>query len=318
MGVVINKGGMLTTVQDEGRFGYQQYGVSPAGPMDARAFHLANLLVGNEFTQAALEITVIGPELYFEQDIIIAVTGADLQPCLNGVEMANDQAVRVHQGDTLSFKGMRNGVRAYLAFAGGLTVPEVMGSKATLMRNALGGVEGRALKEGDRLGFAGAKGDLPNLAGRKLKPTVYPTQEIALRVVAGPQEEAFTAEGIRQFYRFGAKISPEFDRMGCRLECDVPIEHAGAGSMITDGIAFGSIQIPPSGQPIIMLADRQTVGGYPKIATVISADLPVLAQALPGCRVRFVRVSVETAQLVYRRELEELAKLREYINKVPC
>ncbi|MGL5436212.1 MAG: biotin-dependent carboxyltransferase family protein [Lachnospiraceae bacterium] len=309
MGILFNKGGMLTTVQDAGRFGFQQFGVSPAGPMDNRAFKIANILVGNSLSESALEVTAVGPEIYFEEANIIAVTGADLTPCINGMEIASYQAIHIGRGDVLSFGGMRNGVRAYIAFAGGLDVPVVMGSKATLIRNNLGGIEGRAIKEGDRIAFSNPKGQLSQIDQRRMVPEQYDKKEIVLRVIPGPQADAFTPKGYRNFFWHGAVISPEFDRMGCRLECE-PIEHQGDGNIITDGIAFGAIQIPPSGQPIIMLADRQSTGGYPKIGTVASVDLPLLAQAFPGCKVRFIEVSVETAQLLYNREFNQMKQIQ--------
>lgn len=305
MGILFHKGGMLTTVQDEGRFGYQQYGVSPAGPMDVRSFMLGNLLVGNQLSESALEITAVGPEICFGEANIIAITGADLSPCINGSKIPSYQAILVQKDDILSFGGMRSGVRAYIAFAGGLDVPVVMGSKATLIRNNLGGAWGRAIKDGDFLPFCAPKTFLPNMSRRRMPPERFSPNEIVLRVIPGPQEDSFTLQGIRCFFWYGAKISPEFDRMGCRLECS-PIEHSGNGSIITDGIAFGSIQVPPDGQPIIMLADRQSTGGYPKIGTVASVDLPLLAQAMPGYQLRFVQVSIETAQMLYRRQLSYL------------
>jgi len=305
MGILFHKGGMLTTVQDEGRFGYQQYGVSPAGPMDVRSFKLGNLLVGNRLSESALEVTVVGPEICFKEANVIAITGADLCPQINGAEIPNYQAVLVQKDDVLSFGGRRSGMRAYIAFAGGLDVPVVMGSKATLIRSNLGGAWGRAIKDGDDLPFCAPKTFLPNLSRRRLPPERFLANEIVLRVIPGPQEDSFTLQGIRHFFWYGAKISSEFDRMGCRLECS-PIEHRGDGSIITDGVAFGSVQVPPSGQPIIMLADRQSTGGYPKIGTVASVDLPLLAQAMPGYRLRFVQVSIETAQMLYCRQLNYL------------
>lgn len=315
MGILFEKGGMLTTVQDEGRFGFQQYGVSPAGPMDTRAFHIANILTGNQLSESALEITALGPEIYFEEGNVIAITGADLTPCLNGEEVANYQALAVKQGDVLTFRGLRSGVRAYIAFAGGLDVPVIMGSKSTLIRNCLGGVNGRAVRKDDRIGFTAPQKSLPRMEQRKLIPpeTSQTGREIVLRVIPGPQQDCFTTAGYRRFFWHGAIISQEFDRMGCRLTCD-PIEHRGDGNIITDGIAFGAIQIPPNGQPIIMLADRQSTGGYPKIGTVASVDLPLLAQALPGDKVRFVEISVETAQLLYVREFNQMKKLEDILN----
>lgn len=316
MGIIVENPGILTTVQDEGRFGYQQFGVSPAGPMDTKSFYLANILAGNKRNEGVLEMTFSGPVLRFEKDNIIAVTGAGMSPCINQKPIPMYQAVVVRAGDTLSF-GMTNGngSRGYLAFAGGLDVPLVMGSKSTLMRNHLGGIKGRKLEKGDAIGFVSPRTLLPNMELRRLSQERFPERELTLRVVAGPQETDFTEEELRRFFWYGAKITNEFDRMGCRLNRAEPLKHKGDGNIITDGIAFGSIQIPSSGQPIIMLADRQSTGGYSKIGTVISVDLPKLAQSVPGYRVRFVKISIQLAQNLALRRLAELKKLEERLGQ---
>lgn len=313
MGIVVENPGLLTTVQDEGRFGYQQYGVSPAGPMDTRSFHLANVLVGNKRQEGALEITFQGPVLLFEKDNIVAVTGGDLSPAVNGKPIPMYQAVLIHAGDRLSF-GMAsgNGCRSYLAFAGGLEIPLVMGSKSTLIRNHLGGYEGRKLEKGDSIGFIHPKSSLPAMEKRHLPQELFTDKEITLRVVTGPQDMEFSGEELKRFFWYGAEITNEFDRMGCRLKREEPIKHLRDGNIISDGIAFGSIQVPTNGQPIIMLADRQSTGGYAKIGTVISVDLPKLAQSVPGHKVRFIRVGIELAQKLYLRELNELKKIEKY------
>lgn len=313
MGIFFETGGMLTTVQDEGRFGYQQFGVSPAGPMDYKSFYLANILVGNKKEEGALEITFLGPQILFEEANIIAITGGDLTPRINGQDIAMYEAVLVEQGDVLSFGGMRNGCRGYIAFAGGLQIDLVMGSKSTLVRNNMGGVKGRAIQKGDRMGFTKAIGSLPHMEYRKINQAIFPTGEIVLRVVRGPQDDCFSKESFKKFFWYEATISNEFDRMGCRLECE-PITHLGDGNIITDGIAFGSIQVPPNGKPIIMLADRQSTGGYTKIATVITVDLPKLAQTMPGYHIRFVEVSIKTAQDLYLREMKEIEMLEKQWN----
>ena len=314
MGLFVEDGGLLTSVQDEGRFGYQQYGVSPSGPMDVRSFHIANLLVGNPRGESALEITFIGPRLRFTKANTIAITGGDFRPRINGSDIANYEAIRVREGDVLSFGGLKSGSRGYIAFFGGLDIPLVMGSRSTLLRNGIGGLQGRRLQKGDEIAFLN-----PSLhpAGRKkrsIPPERFPQKEIVLRVVVGPQENEFTDSGLKRFFWFEKIISNEFDRMGCRLECD-PVEHKGDGNIITDGISFGSIQVPTSGQPIIMLADRQSTGGYAKIGTVISVDLPLIAQGRPGDRVRFVRVSLKLAQSLYLRELEKMNWLEDYLKE---
>ena len=266
MGIIIENPGILTTVQDEGRFGYQQFGVSPAGPMDTKSFRLANILVGNDRGEGALEMTFQGAAIRFEEENIVAVTGADMSPHIDGQPVPMYQAVKIPAGVLLTF-GMTNGngCRAYIAFAGGLDIALVMGSKSTLMRNELGGIDGRKLEKGDRIGFADSKNTLPDMQLRKLKPEIFQKKELTLRVVRGPQDYEFTEEECRNFFWYGAKITNEFDRMGCRLEREEPLHHIGDGNIITDGISFGSIQVPPNGQPIIMLADRQTTGGYAKI-----------------------------------------------------
>lgn len=317
MGFLVENPGIQTTVQDEGRFGNQQYGVSPAGPMDLKSFWIANILVGNPRSEAVLEMTFQGASLTFDEDNVIAVTGGDLGPALNGSPIPMYQAVSVHAGDQLTF-GITNGngCRAYLAFAGGLDLPLVMGSKSTLMRNHMGGVDGRKLEKGDRIAFAAPKKELPGMEARRLTQAVFPKGELTLRVVAGPQEDAFSEEELKKFFWYSAKITNESDRMGCRLEREEPIKHLTDGNILTDGISFGSIQIPPNGQPIIMMADRQTTGGYTKIGTVISVDLPKLAQSMPGYKVRFVRVSIELAQILYLRQLKTIQDLDQRLNQI--
>lgn len=306
MGFVTENPGVLTTIQDEGRRGYEQFGMSPAGPMDLRAFHTANILVGNPAGESALEATVLGPALRFDQDNVIAVTGADMGPALNGQPCPMDQAVAVKAGDLLELGAAKTGCRAYIAFAGGLDVPLVMGSRATALQNKVGGCQGRKLAKGDQIGFRTPNPGLPlprtapvpDLGGR----------EVTIRVVLGPQDDAFTSEGIQTFLSRPYTVSKDFDRMGCRLEGPV-IQHKTDGNIISDGMVTGAIQVPTSGQPIIMLAERQTVGGYTKIATVISADLPLVGQRKTGDVIRFQAVTVEEAHSLWRdfnRELEEL------------
>lgn len=318
MGIIVEAPGVQTTVQDEGRFGYQQYGVSPAGPMDTRSFYIANLLVGNQRGEGVLEMTFNGPTLCFEHDNIIAVTGGNLQPKVNGEQIPMYQAVLIHAGDELSF-GMAsgNGTRSYLAFAGGLEIPQVMGSKSTLMRNKLGGLDGRKLEKGDRIAFTRPITKLPKMEKRKLIPEIFPRTDITLRVVVGPQDNLFSEQELRRFFWYSAEITNEFDRMGCRLKRDEPVKHLNDGNIISDGIAFGSIQVPTNGQPIIMLADRQSTGGYAKIGTVISTDLPKLAQSSPGYRVHFVRIGIQLAQELYLKELKEINNLESVLKFTP-
>lgn len=306
MGFLTENPGVLTTIQDEGRYGYEQFGMSPAGPMDVRAFRTANLLVGNPEGESALEATVLGPTLRFDQDNVIAVTGADMAPALNGQPCPMYQAVAVKAGDRLALGAAKTGCRAYIAFAGGLDVPQVMGSRATALQNKVGGYQGRKLAKGDNVGFRAPNS---SLALPRTAPVPPPQgREVTIRVILGPQDDAFTEEGVKTFLSQPYTVSKDFDRMGCRLEGAV-IQHKTDGNIISDGMVTGAIQVPTSGQPIIMLAERQTVGGYTKIATVISTDLPLVGQRKTGDIIRFQAVTVEEAHRLWRdfnRELEEL------------
>lgn len=316
MGIVVETPGLLTTVQDQGRFGYQQFGVSPSGPMDTKSFFLANILAGNDKGEGVLEMTFTGPTLLFEKSNVIAITGGDLSPKIDEVPVPMYQAVTVRAGERLTFgMGSTQGCRAYLAFAGGLDIPLVMGSKSTLMRNNLGGYEGRKLEKGDCIGFVRPKEKLDYMEQRKVPRDVFPKKDVALRVVLGPQDHEFTEDEVRRFFWYSAEITNEFDRMGCRLKRHEPLKFKKEGHIITDGISFGSVQVPTDGQPIIMLADRQSTGGYAKIGTVISVDLPKIAQSIPGYRVRFVKVSVELAQMLYIRQMQELLKLEKHLGQ---
>ena len=295
MSITVLNPGLLTTVQDQGRIGYQQFGVSVSGVMDPRSASLANILVGNDEKEAVLECTMMGPQLQFDKANCIAITGGDLMPTLDGKPIPNYTAVKVEAGQVLKFTMPKTGCRAFIAFAGGLDIPEVMGSRSTYMKAKIGGVEGRKLQKGDVIGFRDPKAELKNMNFRSMASEFVPRKEYTVRVVLGPQDDYFTDAGIETFLSQVYTVTAEFDRMGCRLEGAV-IEHKDGGDIISDGIAFGAIQVPSSGQPIIMLGDRQTTGGYTKIANVITADFRILAQLKQGDKVRFEKVSVKVAQ----------------------
>ena len=295
MSITVLNPGLLTTVQDQGRIGYQQFGVSVSGVMDPRSAALANILVGNDEKEAVLECTMMGPHLQFNQANCIAITGGDLMPTLDGKPIPNYTAVKVEAGQVLKFTMPKTGCRAFIAFAGGLDIPEVMGSRSTYMKAKIGGVEGRKLAKDDVIGFRAPKAELKNMNFRSMASEFVPRKEYTVRVVLGPQDDYFTDAGIQTFLSQVYSVTAEFDHMGCRLEGAV-IEHKDGGDIISDGIAFGAIQVPSSGQPIIMLGDRQTTGGYTKIANVISADFRILAQLKQGDKVRFEKVSVKAAQ----------------------
>lgn len=316
MSITVVNPGLLTSVQDAGRVGYQQFGVSVSGVMDPRAMKVANILVGNEENEAVLECTMMGPQLRFNADNVIAITGGDLSPTLDNQPVENYAAFVVRAGQTLRFTALRSGCRAYIAFAGGLDIPPVMGSRSTYMKAKIGGLEGRKLQKDDVIGFRAPDPDLPDLAKRRIAPEVTPQQEFTVRVLMGPQDDMFTDAGIQTFLSETYAVTNEFDRMGCRMDGAV-IEHKNGGDIISDGIAFGAIQVPTAGKPIIMLADRQTTGGYTKIANVITADFSIIGQLKGGDRVRFVKTSIEAAQQELLAEREALRKLRDTISPAP-
>lgn len=313
MSIEVLHPGLLTTVQDLGRTGYQRFGVSVSGAVDPRSAAVANILAGNPDGEAVLECTVLGPQLRFDAPAVIAVTGADLGPALDGVPVENYRALRVQAGQTLRFTGPKCGCRAYLAVSGGLDVPEVMGSRSTYMKAKIGGWHGRKLEKGDVLPLRAPGTEPKALENRALAPEFRGRSEYTLRVVMGPQDNAFTPGGVSAFLSGVYTVTPEFDRMGCRME-GPEIEHNGSADILSDGIAFGAVQVPDSGQPIVMLADRQTTGGYTKIANVISADFRILGQLKSGDRVRFEKVSLAAAQEALLAQRASLRLLRHVLD----
>ncbi len=316
MGIRILKGGMLTTVQDIGRTGYQSQGFSVAGVMDVRAFKIANLLLDNPENEAVLEMTLIGPTLEFTSATIIAITGGDFQPTINGEPAPMYTAIYMNKGDVLKFGSARTGSRGYIAFSSYLDIPVVMGSRCTNMKSSLGGFKGRKLQTGDFIAFRIKRRYLPFFLSRKLPVEQFDKVAETLRVVMGPQDGHFSKQGIESFLNSEYIVTSEFDRMGCRLEGPF-IAPKETSDIISDGIVFGSIQVPSHGKPIILLADRQTTGGYAKIATVASVDLPKLVQRKTDHKIRFQAISIEEAQELYMRELDELDEMRKTIHQ-PC
>ena len=249
MSITVLNPGLLTTVQDLGRVGYQQFGVSVSGVMDPRAAAIGNILVGNPQGEAVLECTLMGPQLKFETDEVIAITGGDLSPTVDGQPVPAYAALAVKAGQTLRFGAPRAGCRAYIAFAGGLDIPLVMGSRSTYMKAAIGGFEGRKLQKGDALGLRAPVAGYANLHQRAIAPEFVPRPVYTLRVVLGPQDDAFTPEGVATFLGSEYTVTNEFDRMGCRMDGPA-IQHKNGGDIISDGIAFGAIQVPGSGKGI--------------------------------------------------------------------
>lgn len=291
--------GMLTTVQDTGRYGYQRFGMPVAGAMDGFALRAANRLVGNADRAAGLEITALGPQIRLLDDVCVAIAGAAVAPLLDGEAVPMWQPVMAPAGSLLAFQAPRDGLRAYLAVAGGVAVPAVMGSRSTYIKAGIGGHEGRALAAGDVLSAYEAAGAVS--AHRRMPDGGIPTYggKAELRVVLGPQNAAFTRQGIRTFLTAEYAVSIHSDRMGYRLEGPA-IEHMDGADIISDGAPMGAVQVPGDGKPIILLADRGTTGGYTKIAAVISADLDKVAQAMPGGAIAFRAVSLDEARAALR------------------
>jgi len=280
-GIRVIRSGMLTTIQDSGRWGYQSHGVPVAGPMDPVSHRLANALVGNDRDAATLEVTLLGPELEFEDERVVAVTGADFEITLDGKPAQAGSAFVVAAESRLRFGRRRRGARAYLAIRGGVAVPPVLGSRATHVISAMGGIGGRPIKAGDRLPLGVAEVSRPTVAPPNEPIVPLPGQPAPLRVLPGPQADAFAADAFNALQSTPYKVGQQSDRMGFRLE-GPRLTHARSADIISDATPLGVLQVPASGQPILLMADRQTTGGYPKIATVITADLPIAGQLGPG------------------------------------
>jgi biotin-dependent carboxylase-like uncharacterized protein len=320
--VIVHKAGLLTTVQDRGRYGYQRYGMPVSGAMDVFSLELANLLVGNDPGDACLEATISGPELEFTGATWIAITGADMDPHLNGQGIPMNTPVDVRSGDRLGFRGLRSGCRAYIAFAGGITVPPVMGSRSTYLRAGIGGFQAKALMPGDELPLGGSDpfsppGKLSTGSTRrkpwskKLPEGLIPEykHEQTIRIISGPEAHHFEIAGLRSFLSTEYTVTAQSDRMGYRLTGE-PIKHKeGMTNIISAGISLGTVQVPGDGQPIILMADRQTSGGYARIANVITVDLTLLAQMRPGDKMRLRETTLEKAQHVYIDRYDQIGQL---------
>ena len=303
--------GLLTSVQDLGRYGHQALGVPVAGPMDTFSHRLANQLVGNDAGAATLEVTLIGPELMVEAETTLALAGAVFEVTCDGVPVPQGASFPVQRGQRLKFGRVVLGARAYLAVAGGILTETVLGSRATHLVSGMGGVEGRALRAGDRV---------PVLAGpsprspRKANGLTLPTGGRArLRVMPGPQDDWFHAEALKTVAGVSFRISPRSNRMGYRLE-GPPLVRRREGELISEPVGMGAIQVPGAGAPILLMADRQTAGGYPKIGHVISADLPIAGQLAPGDFIEFIlcsRQEAVAALIARERQLLRFADLKE-------
>lgn len=278
----ILKPGLLTTVQDAGRPGFMKYGIPLCGAMDQRSMRAANSLLGNTPGAAVLEITMTGPEFVALTDISVAVTGARFDVLINGAS-TKAEVLSLAEGDRVKFSRLLEGARAYLALSGGVDVPLIMGSRSTYVPGAFGGFEGRSLRTGDILN-AGA-----DQASASESPKITPlNEETTVRVVPGAEADQFSPAAAGHLLDAVWQVSPDSNRMGLRLTGPV-LEMQSSDSMISTGLMPGSVQLPSGGQPIVIMRDGQTTGGYPRIFHVLSEDIDLLAQARGGSVVRFVR-----------------------------
>ena len=312
MSLRIAKPGLLTTIQDGGRWGLQHLGVVPCGAMDRVALALANALVGNRTDEAALEITLLGPQVLLEEDALVALCGAEFDASAGDAELPRDRPVLIPAGTGLTFRRAARGTRAYLAVAGGIGVEPLLGSRSTYLAARFGGLEGRALRAGDVLPLAPDAAQLARERYGRLSArasnrggvqsvrwsvpalTLPEHEPIVLHAMSGRHYDDFEAESQRAFFDASWRISPDSNRMGFRLEGPVLARPRG-GEILSEPTCLGTVQVPANGAPIVLMADHQTTGGYPKIAEVAGADVPRLAQLAPGGTLRFAQCTLEQA-----------------------
>jgi antagonist of KipI len=293
--------GLFSIVQDLGRHGYQRNGLSVSGAADKYSLRFGNLLLGNELNASAIEITLFGLHLEVLEECDIAVTGADLGMKINGGNGELWKVIRVKHGDRIRFRGGPTGCRAYFCVKGGINVPKIFGSRSTDTVVEIGGLNGRPLKKGDEIPLSKpktpAKQSKDTRWGKLVNPSCIPsyTNGQTIRVILGPQDHMFTQNALEALVSNSYTVTPQSNNMGCHLEGEL-LEHVKSADILSECIPEGSIQVPSSGKPIILLAGRRGIGGYTKIATVISVDIPKVAQMRPGDRLKFQTVSIEEAQ----------------------
>lgn len=305
MSITVQKPGLLSTFQDEGRAGYQHQGIPAAGAMDARSHRLANTLAGNEADEATLEITLMGPTLRFDAPACIALSGADLSATLDGEPLPLSRPLVVRAGATLAFGAPQVGARAYLAVHGGFALTPVMGSYSTYLRSGFGGLEGRALRRGDQIAFKRTLiDDTPRIDALArelwdlriyLPATLRALQRPSVRFLPGLHWDEFNEASRHAFSTGSYRISPQSDRMGYRLDGPTLVMTTPR-QILSEATSFGTVQVPAGGQAIVLMADRQTTGGYPKLAQIAAVDLPVLAQCAPGQSLQFSPIELAQAQ----------------------
>ncbi|MFD2615968.1 5-oxoprolinase subunit C family protein [Terrilactibacillus laevilacticus] len=324
MSIKVIRPGLLSTIQDLGRQGFQKHGVIVGGAMDSYASRLANILVGNDEGEGTIEMTLVGPSLEFEQDLLISITGGDFSPTIDEDKAPMWRPIYVKKGSVLTLNVCESGCRAYLAVAGGFKIKKVMESKSTYLLGKMGGYKGRALQKNDRIDVnemsllakqivqkikLGSTKDLFH-APKWCIPSHYIQQnEPVLRFVAGKQFDQFSQSSLNDFCDKPFDISQKSDRMGYRLtgpklNLKEPIE------LLSEAVSHGTVQVPPNGDPIVLLADRQTTGGYPKIAQIISVDLPIIAQMKPGDQVYFKKIHFREGETLFLEQEKQVDQLK--------
>jgi antagonist of KipI len=325
MALTILKPGLLTTVQDLGRIKYQQHGVIVSGAMDSFSLRVANLLVGNDEAEGVLEVTLSGPTIRFEEDTLFSITGADLSPTINQQVIPLWKPILARKGSVLSFGPSKFGCRSYLAIAGGFLLEKVLGSMSTYIRAGIGGFQGRALVQGDVIRFKRpSPAAIQLIKGMNISEGItyqatnwtinqsilsFANHKRVVRLIRGPHFDYFKKESKNSLFQEKFKVSPQSDRMGYRLTghsllLEKPLE------LLSEAVTFGTIQVPPDGNPIILLADRQTIGGYPKIGQIAAVDLSIIAQAKPGEGIFFEEITLQEAERLYIQREQELACLK--------
>ncbi|PQP83730.1 KipI antagonist [Paenibacillus sp. PCH8] len=333
MSIEVIRPGLLSSVQDEGRTGYRRHGIHVGGVMDTFAARAANMLVGNSRHEAVLEMTMTGPELRFQKSQLVSLCGADLTATVNHLPVPLWRPVLFRAGSVLKFGPCPHGLRGYMAIAGGIDVPVVMGSRSTDLKTGLGGVEGRSLHTADLLSTGQSSAEaqcwlqhMERHAEKNGRQTMAPAWFLSererpdyygrriIRVMPGKDSSQFSEASLERFYTEGYVVSPQSDRMGYRLqgaslELDQPLDR------LSEAVTHGTVQVPPDGQPIILMADHQTIGGYPVIAQVAQVDMPILAQARPGTRLAFEQITHEQGQQLYMEQESNMQLMDKLIRR---
>ncbi|MGI8982689.1 MAG: biotin-dependent carboxyltransferase family protein [Pirellulaceae bacterium] len=310
MSIRVLRPGLLTTVQDLGRWGMQRYGVVVGGAMDPFALRMANLLVGNHEDAAAIEMTLLGPTLQIERDTLIALCGGEFHPTMGNRVLKTWRPHFIEQGAVLNFGSAISGCRGYLAIAGGIDVPLVLGSRSTYLHGKFGGFEGRALKEGDLLPTLPTLAVSPPNCNWRIGALTPAYDDCpTLRVLVAREFDWLTSQSQEHLFSSEFEVTPQSDRMGYRLS-GPRLELTSPRELISEAICPGTIQVPADGQPILLMADCATTGGYPKAACVASVDLSLAAQLRPGSTLRFAAISLAEAQSLYRQPEADIAWLK--------